>query len=97
MKTKNDGNGTLPLALRERAARRAPARVRASGPSRGEVERCVRRKNCFLKKLIGVRKLTTFYVAKNDHRWVTFISLETITLASAPPSRLRAKFHQILC
>ena len=33
---------------------------------------------CFLKKLSGVRKLTTFYFAKNDHRWVTFISLKTI-------------------
>ena len=34
---------------------------------------------CFLKKLSGVRKLTTFYLAaKNDHRLVTFISLKTI-------------------
>ena len=33
---------------------------------------------CFLKKLSGVRMLTTFYLAKNDHRWVTFISLKTI-------------------
>ena len=24
-----------------------------------------------------VRKLTTFYLAKNDHRWVTFIFLKT--------------------
>ena len=32
----------------------------------------------FLKKLSGVRKLTTFYPAKNDHGWVTFISLKTI-------------------
>ena len=30
--------------------------------------------------------LTTFYLTKNDHRWVTFISLKTITLASPPPS-----------
>ena len=30
------------------------------------------------EKLSGVRKLTTFYLAKNDHRWVTFISLKTI-------------------
>ena len=37
---------------------------------------------CFLKKLIEVRMLTTFYIAKNDHRWVTFISLKTITLAN---------------
>ena len=28
----------------------------------------------------GVRKLTTFYLTKNDHRWVTFISLKTIHL-----------------
>ena len=27
---------------------------------------------CCLKKLSGVRKLTTFYLAKNGHRWVTF-------------------------
>ena len=33
---------------------------------------------CFSKKLSGVRMLTTFYLAKNDHRWVTFISLKTI-------------------
>ena len=32
----------------------------------------------FLKKLSDVRKLTTFYLAENDHRWVTFISLKTI-------------------
>ena len=25
--------------------------------------------------------MTTFYLAKNDHRWVTFISLKTITRA----------------
>ena len=31
---------------------------------------------CFLKKLSGVRMLTTFYLAKNDHRRVTFISLD---------------------
>ena len=29
--------------------------------------------------LSEVRKLTTFHLAKNDHRWVTFISLKTIT------------------
>ena len=34
---------------------------------------------CFLKKLIGVRMLTTFYLAKNDRRLVTFITLKTIT------------------
>ena len=33
---------------------------------------------CFLKILSGVRMLTTFYLAKNDHRWVTFIFLKTI-------------------
>ena len=33
---------------------------------------------CFLEKLSEVRMLTTSYSAKNDHRWVTFISLKTI-------------------
>ena len=33
------------------------------------------------EKLSGVRKLTAFYLAKNDHRWVTFISLKTINSA----------------
>ena len=33
---------------------------------------------CFLKNLSEVRMLTTFYLAKNDHRWVAFISLKTI-------------------
>ena len=40
---------------------------------------------CFLKNLSGLRILTTFYLAENDHRWVPFISSKTITLASAPP------------
>ena len=31
-----------------------------------------------LKKLSEVRKLTTFYLSKKDHRWVTFIFLKTI-------------------
>ena len=30
--------------------------------------------------LSEVRKLTTFYLAKNDHRWVTFISLKTMSV-----------------
>ena len=30
------------------------------------------------EKLSEARKLTTFYLAKNYHRWVTFISLKTI-------------------
>ena len=34
------------------------------------------------EKLSGVRKLTTFYLAKTDHRLVTFIPLKTI---NAPP------------
>ena len=33
---------------------------------------------CFSKKWSGVRMLTTFYLVKNDHRWVTYISLKTI-------------------
>ena len=45
---------------------------------------------CFLKNLSEVRKLTTFYLTKNDHRWVTFIPLKTITLASAPPPGAQA-------
>jgi hypothetical protein len=30
------------------------------------------------EKLSGVRTLATFYLAKNDHRWVTFVPLKTI-------------------
>ena len=30
------------------------------------------------EKLSEARMLTTFYHDKNDHRWVTFISLKTI-------------------
>ena len=30
------------------------------------------------EKLSEVRTLTTFYLAKNDHRWVIFVSLKTI-------------------
>ena len=37
-----------------------------------EVTTFVRLFLCFLKKLSGVRMLTTFYAAKNDHRWVSF-------------------------
>ena len=33
---------------------------------------------CFLKRFSEVRKLTTFSLAKNDHRWVTFIFRKTI-------------------
>ena len=40
--------------------------------------RPVNRLFCFLKKLSGVRKLTTFYLVKNDHRWVTLIPLKMI-------------------
>ena len=32
------------------------------------------RTSCFLENLSGVRMLTTFYLAKNDHRWVIFTS-----------------------
>ena len=31
---------------------------------------------CFLNNLSGVRMLTTFYLTKNDHRWVILISLK---------------------
>ena len=46
----------------------------------------LRRQKLLLEKLSGVRKLTTFYFAKNDHRWVTFILLKTIN--SDPSSDL---------
>ena len=35
---------------------------------------------CFLKKLSGMRMLTTLYLTKNDRRWVTFIFLKTINV-----------------
>ena len=31
---------------------------------------------CFLNNLSGLRIVTTFYLAKNDHQWVSFIYLE---------------------
>jgi len=34
---------------------------------------------CFLNNSDVLRILTTLYLAKNDHRWVTFIALKTIT------------------
>ena len=37
-----------------------------------------------------VRKLTTFYLGKNDPRWVTLISLKTITDGSAAVWQLRS-------
>ena len=40
--------------------------------------------------------LTTFYLAKNDHRWATFVPLETITLASAPPEGLATSERAVL-
>jgi len=42
------------------------------------------RRFLLLRKLSGVRKLTTFYLTKNDHRWVTFISSKTINSAVSP-------------
>ena len=45
---------------------------------------------CFLKTLSEVRMLTTFYLAKNDHRWVTFISLNTIKAADRRLRGLRS-------
>ena len=44
---------------------------------------------CFLKKVSGVRKLTMFYLTKNDHRLVTFISSKTIT--DTRPQKFEAK------
>lgn len=40
----------------------------------------IHRRFLLLKILSGVRKLTTFYLAKNDHRWVTFIYSKTINI-----------------
>ena len=40
---------------------------------------------CFLNNLSELRILITFHYAKNDHRWVTKISLKTITAPSGPP------------
>ena len=40
---------------------------------------------CFLKNLSGERMLTTFYLAKNDHRWVIVISLKTATTKDTSP------------
>ena len=48
---------------------------------------------CFLKKLSEVRKLTTFYFAKNDHRWVTFISLKTIKFGDSQSGWFNAFIH----
>ena len=39
--------------------------------------------SCFLNNLSELRILTTFYFAKNDHQWVNFIFLKTITLSPA--------------
>ena len=39
--------------------------------------------------------LTTFYLAKNDRRWVTFITLKTISLASAPPEAGGAQLAEL--
>ena len=38
---------------------------------------------CFLKNLSELRMLTTFYVAKNDHQWVDFVSKNTCSAAAA--------------
>ena len=47
---------------------------------------------CFLTNLSEVRMLTTFYLAKTDRRWVTFISLKTIEGPPAHPKR-SARHH----
>ena len=39
----------------------------------------LRRLFCFLNNLSELRILTTFYLAKNDHQWVNFISLEVVS------------------
>ena len=60
---KNGVSGTLCSAIK-------PALLPKRGPRR------VATLFCFLKKLSEVRMLTTFCLAKNDHRWVTFISFK---------------------
>ena len=54
-------------------------------PYRGRYACGARRNFAFFEKLIGVRIVTTFYFAKNDHRWVAFIPLKTIGLLLTPP------------
>ena len=39
---------------------------------------------CFLKKMSELRFLTTLYLAKNDHRWVTFSSRLDSGIAAEP-------------
>ena len=46
-------------------------------------------KFCFLNILSGVRRLTRFYLAKNDHRWVIFIFLKTINAGMGWMARAR--------
>ena len=41
------------------------------------------------EKLSEVRKLTTLYLAKIDHRWVTFISLKTINSEGSTTGAIR--------
>ena len=46
------------------------------------------------EKLSEVRMLTTFYLAKNDHRWVTFLFLKTYFL---PGRRCTQSLSRISC
>ena len=74
------GIAILPISKRARSQRWLPRRARsACVASTSQTPDCAAPDFCFLKKLSGVRKLTTFYLAKNDHRWVIFISLKTIS------------------
>ena len=43
---------------------------------------------CFLNNLSELQILTTLYLAKNDHQWVTLISLKTIKLPGLPRSSM---------
>ena len=56
-----------------------------AGAGRGFAPR--RPASLLLKKLSGVRMMTTFYLAENDHRWGSFISLKTIKPAEPLRSR----------
>lgn len=49
-----------------------------------------------LKILSGMWKLTTFYLTKNDHWWVTFISLKTINIRTHPTPKVLGPDRQVL-
>ena len=66
--------------------RHYPQSLRVIPDIRRVITRLLRTLFCILKKMSGLRKLPTFYFAKNDHRWVTFICLKTINASRERPS-----------